>query len=170
MVRAKTLAKRGSLPQKGLFRMSHRTHVPSYRRHKSSGQAVVTLPDGLGGRRDVLLGKHGTKASRVEYARVIAEWEARGRTVPALAAGRSMCINEMILAFMLHAEKHYRHPDGTPTKELADYKYSLKPLKNLYGATPAPDFGPLALAAVRQKMIESNWCRGVINQRIDRIK
>src|SRR5262245_18809066 len=53
--------------------------VPSYRRHKQSGQAIVTLTDGLGGRRDVLLGKHGSKESRVEYARIIAEWEANGR-------------------------------------------------------------------------------------------
>ena len=28
--------------------------VPSYRRHKQSGQAIVTLSDGLGGRHDVL--------------------------------------------------------------------------------------------------------------------
>jgi hypothetical protein len=51
--------------------MSKDTHVPSYRRHKQSGQAIVTLPDGLGGRRDRLLGKYGTKQSRMEYARVI---------------------------------------------------------------------------------------------------
>ena len=38
--------------------MSRRFSVPSYRLHKQSGQAVVTLPDGLGGRRDVLLGPH----------------------------------------------------------------------------------------------------------------
>jgi len=31
--------------------------VPSYRRHKQSGQAIVTLTDGLGHRKDVLLGK-----------------------------------------------------------------------------------------------------------------
>jgi hypothetical protein len=32
---------------------------PSYRLHRQSGQAIVTLPDGLGGRRDVLLGPYG---------------------------------------------------------------------------------------------------------------
>jgi hypothetical protein len=41
--------------------------------HRQSGQAVVTLPDGLGGRRDVLLGNHGTPESRAEYLRVLAE-------------------------------------------------------------------------------------------------
>jgi hypothetical protein len=29
--------------------MSRRRSLPSYRLHKQSGQAVVTLPDGLGG-------------------------------------------------------------------------------------------------------------------------
>jgi hypothetical protein len=58
--------------------MSHRSTIPSYRHHKQSGQAIVTLPDGLGGRHDVLLGKYGTPESRDEYARVIAEWEAAG--------------------------------------------------------------------------------------------
>ena len=61
--------------------MARPRSVPSYRIHKQSGQAVVTLTDALGGRHDVLLGVHGTKQSRVEYARVIAEWEAAGRAV-----------------------------------------------------------------------------------------
>src|SRR5205823_5060462 len=41
--------KRGSLPQKGFYRMSapKKPHIPSYRLHKQSGQAIVTLNDGL---------------------------------------------------------------------------------------------------------------------------
>ena len=57
---------------------------PSYRK-KTTRQngttrvyAVVTLPNGVGGRRDVPLGKYGTKESRAEYRRVIAEWELSG--------------------------------------------------------------------------------------------
>ena len=60
--------------------MARRNHIPSYRLHKSSGQAIVTLTDALSGdRKDHLLGQHDTAASRAEYARVISEWEARGR-------------------------------------------------------------------------------------------
>jgi hypothetical protein len=33
--------------------MSTSAHTPTYRKHKQSGQAIVTLPDGFGGRRDV---------------------------------------------------------------------------------------------------------------------
>ena len=59
--------------------MSSKPRIPSYRRHKQSGQAVVTLPDGFGRRRDVLLGKYGSPESRQEYLRVLAQWEANGR-------------------------------------------------------------------------------------------
>ncbi len=58
--------------------MIKNSNVPSYRKHRQSGQAVVTLPDGLGSRRDILLGKFGTRESRMEYARVVTEWEAVG--------------------------------------------------------------------------------------------
>ena len=49
--------------------MSRTKKNPSYRLHKQSGQAIVTLTDGLGGRREVLLGKFDTLESRVEYNR-----------------------------------------------------------------------------------------------------
>jgi integrase len=112
-------------------------------------------------RRDVLLGAHGTKQSRVEYARVVAEWEAAGRNLPAEAAEGDMTINEMILRFWPHVEQHYRRPDGTPTSEVEDYKHSLRPVKRLYGDMPAKDFGPLALKAVRQEMVRQPVTRRI---------
>ena len=51
--------------------------VPSYRLHKQSGQALVTL-DG----RDICLGKHNTPESHQRYAQLIAEWLANGRQLP----------------------------------------------------------------------------------------
>jgi integrase len=149
--------------------MSRPLNVPSYRLHKQSGQAVVALPDGLGGRRDVLLGKHGTAESRQEYARVIAEWEANGRRfrIPCAESG-ALSINELMLAFVRHAEQHYRRPDGTTTNELNECKAALKPLKELYGSLPVADFSPLKLKAVRQKMAEARRYRVRIKVSKDR--
>jgi integrase len=145
--------------------------VPTYRHHRQSGQAVVTLTDGCGNRRDVLLGTYGTKASREEYARVLSEWEAAGRCPPQpVGAAATLTINELLVRFMEWAEQHYRHTDGRPTSELNDYRYTLKPLKELYGTTTAARFGPLALKAVRQKMLDTDLSRGVANQRTGRIK
>ncbi len=48
--------------------------LPSYRLHKQSGQAIVTLAG-----HDHLLGPWLSKASRAHYDRLIAEWLAAGR-------------------------------------------------------------------------------------------
>ncbi|MBA4189460.1 MAG: hypothetical protein C0467_15830, partial [Planctomycetaceae bacterium] len=71
---------------------------------------------------------------------------------------------------MRHAELHYRHPDGTPTSEVKELKASLAPLRSLYDLTRAGEFGPRALKNVRQQMLNSDWCRTLINKRIDRVK
>jgi integrase len=150
--------------------MSRRTTVPSYRLHKQSGQAVVTLPDGLGGRRDVLLGLHGTPESRAEYARVIAEWEANGRRLPRPAgAVADLSVNELILAYWRFAEMYYVK-NGEPTSQQERVRRSLRPLKSLYGHTPARDFGPLALKAVRGWMVEAGWTRGHVNSCVGCVK
>jgi hypothetical protein len=96
--------------------MAQPRSVPSYRHHRQSGQALVTLTDGLGGRRDVLLGKYGMKESPVEYARVLAEWEAAGRSLPMSVAAKSdLTINELVLAYWKHAEVYYGlHAGGPP--------------------------------------------------------
>ena len=48
--------------------------LPKYRRHKATGQALVTLNV-----HDFYLGLHGSKASRLEYDRLVTEWQANGR-------------------------------------------------------------------------------------------
>ena len=55
--------------------------VPRYCKHRASGQAVVTLSG-----QDFYLGPYGTKASKLEYDRLIAEWLASGRR-PLVAPG-----------------------------------------------------------------------------------
>lgn len=151
--------------------MSERNHIPRYRKHKQSGQAIVTLPDGLGGRRDVLLGKYGTKQSRLEYDRVITEWEAAGRQTPANIRGTAdFLVNELLAAYWNHVEEYYRHPDGTPTIEVHNIKLALRPLRQLYGSTAAAEFDSLALEAVRLKMLNAGHCRTRINKDVARVK
>ena len=86
----------------------------------------------------------------------------RGR--PGSADGLS--VNELILAFYKHAEIRY----GNGSKELTQFRYSLRALKELYGTEPAAAFGPRCLRAVRQRMIDAGLSRGVVNRRVARIK
>ncbi|QDV36365.1 tyrosine-type recombinase/integrase [Tautonia plasticadhaerens] len=140
--------------------------IPSYRLHRPSGQAVVTLAG-----KDHYLGKHGSTESRQEYRRLVSEWLARPAPGPPPGpAGRpDLTINELLLAYWDHARSYYVK-EGRPTSEVATIRQALRPVRELYGETPAVDFGPLALKAVRQAMIDRGWCRGYINKQVNRIR
>jgi hypothetical protein len=141
--------------------MPRRFRLPSYRLHKQSGQAVVTLTDGLGGRRDVLLGKYDSPESRTEYARVVAAWESSGRKLSfVLESHPSLSIAELILAYWRFVEGYYLK-DGKPTSEVESMRQALRFVRQLYGDTPAKKFGPLCLKAVRKKMVEHPIARKV---------
>jgi integrase len=151
--------------------MNRHQKDPSYRLHKQSGQAIVTLPDGLGGRRDVLLGAYDSPESHAEYHRVVAEWRANG-CQPRKTTGTAgdLSVNEVILAYLRVVEEYYRHPDGRQTSEVRNIKLALRPLKQLYGLTPARAFDSVAVETVRDRMIEAGLCRNRINKDVGRIK
>lgn len=143
--------------------------LPSYRLHKISGHAIVTLAG-----RDHYLGPHGSPESLDAYKRLISEWTAAGPSTAAASAVAATSQNdfricELLAAFFEHAKSYYLK-DGNPTGETANVKHATRPLAALYGMMPVIEFGPAALKAVRQKMIEAKLSRGVINGRINRIR
>lgn len=149
--------------------MAVRKSPPTLRRHKPSRQGVVTLEG-----RDHYLGLWRDARSspppevQTAYDALIAEWLAHGRRGSSAAP---LTISELLLRFWeQHVSVHYRHRDGTETSEIGNFKLSLRPLRALYGSLAVDDFTPLKLKAVRQSMIDSGLCRGVVNQRIGRIK
>ena len=64
----------------------------------------------------------------------------------------------------------YRNPDGKPTDEIGALRVALRPLYALYGTTPAAEFGPLSLLAVRDSTIRSGYHRKSINVHVGRVK
>jgi integrase len=139
--------------------------IPGLQHHKASGQAKVRLRG-----HDVYLGKWGTPEAEAEYRRVIGEFLINGQAPPTPAAPEiELSINELALGFMRFAETHYVK-NGRITDEYSCYKSALRPLKELYGLTPVSKFGPVALKAVRQKMIDAGWTRGTINHSITRLR
>ncbi len=143
--------------------------LPSYRLHRPSGHAVVTL-----GGCDHYLGPHGSPQSLDEYKRLISEWTA---TRPVLAPQNNptehtnddLRICELLGAYLGHAKRYYvKH--GQPTGEYANMKDALRPLQELYDAHPVNKIGPPALKAVRERMIDRGLARTVINARINRIR
>jgi integrase len=149
--------------------MPRKKSPPSYRLHKARNCAVVTI-----NRRNHYLGPYESAESYEKYARLIADWEAptadQPPTVPVPGAGYSdLSVNEMLLRYWKFAQGYYAS-NGTPSKELACMKEAMRPLKALYGHSRARDFGPLALKAVREHMIDADLSRGVVNHRVNRIR
>lgn len=144
--------------------------IPTYRLHKQSGQAIVTIRGPGGQRRDLVLGKYGSPESRAEYQRVLTELDASPAGAIPVTARVGLTISEAMLAFARHANQHYRNPRGKVTRELSEFRQAIRLIRELYGHTSAREFGPLALKAVRQKMIEADLCRGVINSRVARVR
>ena len=127
--------------------------VPSYRLHRSSGQAVVTLSG-----RDHYLGPHNTAESKAAYQRLVAEWLAGGRHLRP-AAGSVVTVAEVVLAYCAAGENR----DNRDTR-------TLPVVVRLYGSTNVNEFGPLALEACRTKLIDRGWTRKSVNLAVGRIK
>ena len=155
-----------------------RVGPPPYCLHKSSGHAYVHI-----GGQDCFLGKHNSPESLEKYSRLVAELASgavinHGR-IATLEDG--VTVAEIAAAFLKHARKYYVK-NGKETDEVDCIKSALRPLLELYPHTPANDFGPIALKAVRQKMvgpqtrtirkktITVQWTRRYINMSIGRIR
>jgi integrase len=146
--------------------------LPKYRHYKPKGLAVVRI-DG----HDHYLGKYNSPESWERYHRLLAERAVSPLPAPDAASGPTdsngtaagLTVAEIVLGYWDHAQSYYRKPDGAPTGELDNIKLSLRPLRKLYAMTPARDFGPLALKAVRQSMIDSGLSRTTINQRVGKV-
>jgi hypothetical protein len=144
--------------------------IPAHRHHKRSGQAIVPLPDSLGRRRDVLLGKYGSPESRKEYARVLAEWEVGRRRLPKPAATSDITVNVLVLDYWKHARDYYRRTKDPTRGDKVSLRDALRVIRKLYGNTRAREFGPLALKACRARMIRKGWARTYIKSQVDRLR
>jgi integrase len=140
------------------------TRIPKYRLHKPSGKAVVTLSG-----RDIYLGKYGSPESKIEYNRLVAEWQLANLGVLASDPTR-MTIDEIVSAYMAHVEQYYvKH--GKPTSSQDEARRSLRILHEQYGQITVNHFGPLMLKALRQDMIDQRkWCRSTVNKAISIVK
>lgn len=143
-----------------------RNPYPTPRSHK--GVAVIDVWDGPK-RHTVTLSPWGSEQADKELSRIIAERKVSANTAQVAAAG-DITVNELLEAYKLHAERHYRTPTGESTSEFGHVKCVIGHARELYGLTLAVDFGPLALKAVRQRFIDLGWARKTVNQQIERLR
>jgi integrase len=145
--------------------------IPSLCLHKATGQAVVRLSG-----KDVYCGLHGTPEAQEKYDRLIAEWLLTGQqaspppSAESRAAAPDLTLNELVLAYWDRHVTAYYVKHGRPTSEQDNIRQALRFARRLYGPTPAGGFGPLALKAVRQAMVEAGRSRVLINKDVGRIR
>ncbi len=117
--------------------------IPSYRHHKATGQARVTLNG-----KDHWLGLYGTKASKDKYDSLIADWLA-----PSQLGVEDLTVADCCLHFWRFAKKRYsKHGKGRHGNAIC-YKPALRVLKELDGKTPVSKFGPKRLKAAAAHMV-----------------
>ncbi len=139
-------------------RKTPKPRVPQYCRHKTSGQGVVYFA-----RRPYYLGPYGSDQSLQAYARLIAEWRAAGHP-PNRVAPADLTVTELVAAHWQWARDYYVR------SEQRCIRLAAKPLLRLYGLERAADFGPIALDAVRNAMIDAGWARSTINGQVGRLR
>lgn len=115
--------------------------VPPYKLHKVTQQGYAIFD----GRRKYF-GRHELPKSLAKYDQYVAEWLAAGRRVPVKAS--ELTIVELVNAFRRHCEA-----DALDKRGLAVHKSAWTAVVELYSETPAAEFGPLKLKAVRERLI-----------------
>ena len=92
--------------------------IPSYRQHKPSGQAVVTLSG-----KDHYLGPWQSEVSRAEYDRLVAEWLTSGRQF--VSSFDEITVVELIAKYLEFAKVYYAN-DGETTSEYTCMRDSVR--------------------------------------------
>lgn len=83
--------------------------VPSYCLHRPSGKAFVRLNG-----KQIYLGPWKSKASKLEYDRLIGEWLAGGRRLSGTASGSDLTVVELSAKYWAFAKRYYTK-NGKPT-------------------------------------------------------
>lgn len=168
---------------------------PKYRQHRASKQAVVEIAG-----RTHYLGPYGSTESQAAYDRLVTAWMAAGRPadwrpgnsapphpretppepnppsgerLPKLApsepANGECSVLRLIKEFWQFAKRRYV-TFGRVTGTHQNYKPVLKLLRRRCGHLKVSEFGPVALEALRNDMIQRGNSRRYINDNIDRIR
>jgi len=112
-----------------------RSRYPSYRLHRPSGQAVVTIAG-----EDHYLGPRESEESLSLYDRLVMEWIAAGRPRH-VRRSRDLTVAELCEAFWQY-RKAKRQANGKPSGELAPFRSVIRLLRRRYGTLPVVRFRP----------------------------
>jgi integrase len=136
-------------------------NIPNYRLHKATGQGFVEL-DG----RRFYLGKHGSKASREEYERRVAEYHANGRKLPPTKTKTGISCQELAIHVLEWAEEYFMNQP----KSFYHLNRAMEFLVKHYVRELADNFAPTSLMFIQKKLVEHGYARPMVNRYVGIIK
>ncbi len=129
------------------------------------------------------LGAYDDPAVRELYARLTRVWERTGHIDLSLihedrspSIGHKTTVAELGEQFRHYAEQRYVNPDGTLSTELHNFRTAWRIVREMFGSTPAADFGPRKLREVQSAMVQKRkpngdcWSRSNVNKQISRVR
>ncbi|MCH8151388.1 MAG: site-specific integrase [Planctomycetes bacterium] len=129
------------------------------------------------------LGSYDDPAVQELYARLTGVWERTGHIDLSLiqearhtTTDHRTTIAELGLKFRHYAEQRYVHPDGTLSTELHNFRTAWRIVREMFGSTPAADFGPRKLREVQSAMAQKRkpngdcWSRSNVNKQTSRVR
>lgn len=124
--------------------------------------------------KQVSFGPAGPEGQR-RYDEALAKWLANGRRLDDVDAsddGGDYRVDELVGDYLAHARTFYVDAStGAPNGEYLNMRAALSPVLERFRDLPAAKFGPVALRAVRDAMVDSGkLCRKEINNRVHRIR
>jgi integrase len=135
--------------------------VPKYQKHRASGQAVISING-----RDHSLGPHGTKASKLEYDRLITEWLSSGRSHSFGSPSPALTVVELLADYLNYAAAYY---GKGPRGEYPQIVRAMRPLRDPYGRTAVEDFGVSQFKSVRKYASTPGRSRNYVNEIMGRV-
>ncbi len=118
----------------------------------------------------LVMGPADSAESQEAYGRLIASL-ARGETIEAAKATRtapgkptSITLNDLMLRFRTEEVPRYS------VDEQWCFKSVIRIVRELFGATPLDQFGPLKLRIIRDGMIAKGWSRTTVNKQVMRLR
>lgn len=133
--------------------------LPSYKLHKPSGQAVAYV-----NRRTIYLGPFGSPESKRRYSELLTDVQS-GLDNQGSDTRPSFCTVAAV-ALRFATEELPRYANA----EQHCLRTALRFCVDLFGETPAADFGPMRLRTIRKAMVEGGWSRGFTNRQVKRIR
>lgn len=112
----------------------------------------------------VYLGEYGTPEAQERYNRETAAWLARGRALP--VDQQDITVAELTSVYTSYIEREYTQSPGVRER----VRLSILPLTDMYSRLLVSEFGPVALKAIREYMIDAKLSLKTINERISILK